>query len=70
MKFKDYVSDRTDIAREEGREEGIEKSIAASFTMLRSMGKEEETAISLLSENFKKTPEEIREILRNQQAEE
>ncbi|MBQ7991780.1 MAG: hypothetical protein IJ252_02000, partial [Solobacterium sp.] len=67
MKFKDYVSDRTDIAREEGiaegREEGIEKSIAASFTMLRSMGKEEETAISLLSENFKKTPEEIREIL-------
>ena len=78
MDLEDYVSDRTVIAREEGREEGIaegreegiEKSIATSFTMLRSMGKEEETAISLLSENFKKTPEEIREILRNQQAEE
>ena len=71
MDLEDYVSDRTVIARQEGREEGIaegreegiEKSIATSFTMLRSMGKEEETAISLLSENFKKTPEEIREIL-------
>ncbi len=71
MKLQDYVSDRTDIAREEGREEGRKEGIeekekedlSAFIDVLKSMGTEEETAISLISEKFGKSPEEIRKIL-------
>ena len=75
MDLEDYVSDRTVIARqegiEEGRKEGIEEGreekekedLSAFIDVLKSMGTEEETAISLISEKFGKSPEEIREIL-------
>ena len=56
-----------EIGREEGRKEGREEKekedLSPFVEVLKSVGTEEETAISLISEKFGKSPEEVREIL-------
>jgi len=49
--------------RKEGREEKEKEDLSAFVEVLKSVGTEEETAISLISEKFGKSPEEVREIL-------
>lgn len=76
MHLNDYVNDRADaakaqgvaigigIGKEKGLKKGLEKGIRGAYALLLSAGMAEENAVSMISRQYGKTPEEIREILR------
>ncbi len=84
MKFEDLLKDTAAEAAAKGKAEGLvegraeglaegiktatESSIAAVFAMLKAKGMEDEDTVSMLSDSFGKSAEEIREIIQRHPA--